>query len=181
AAAAELASLDKPGVAVLIEAFEKEVIASAASKAFATVGPSALDALIVALAHEKPGVRAAAADAVGRIGPEARKAIPHLTRMFQDDDHDARLHAVRALDALGREAVPAVPDLIQVMLDSKQREPARQWAIMTLVNILPDARDAVVKALIQASRDKGNYGVSSLARQQLRKIDPKAAEAAGIR
>ncbi|MEK6236152.1 MAG: HEAT repeat domain-containing protein, partial [Planctomycetales bacterium] len=46
AAAAELASLDKPGVAVLIEAFEKEVIASAASKAFATVGPSALDALI---------------------------------------------------------------------------------------------------------------------------------------
>jgi hypothetical protein len=67
------------------------------------------------------------------------------------------------------------------MLDSSQREPARQWAILTLCNTLPDTHDEVVKGLIKAGHDKGNYGVSSLAKLQLRKIDRKAAEAAGLR
>ena len=75
----------------------------------------------------------------------------------------------------------AVPDLVELMLDSKQREPARQWAIMTLINVHPVAHDVVVKGLIKASQDKGNYGVSSLARLQVRKIDRDAAEAAGVR
>ena len=38
-----------------------------------------------------------------------------------------------------------------------------------------------VKALIEASSEETNYGVRQLARQQLRKIDLEAAEAAGIK
>lgn len=181
AAATALASLGKEGIDVLIKAFEEESIAQTAAAAFAEVGPDGVVRLIETLAHEQPGVRAAAADAIGRIGPAASEAVPHLVRLFKDNDHNVRYRAVLALDAFGQEASPAVPGLIELMLDSKQREPARQWAIMTLCNTLPGAHDEVVNGLIKASQDKGNYGVSSLAKSQLRKIDPEAAKAAGLR
>jgi HEAT repeat protein len=180
-AATALASLGEKGISILINAFEEEPIASTASTAFAKVGADGVAPLIDTLAHEQPDVRAAAADAIGHIGPAAHKAIPHLVRLFKDSDHNVRYRAVLALDAFGQKAAPAVPDLIEVMLDSSQREPARQWAILTLCNTLPDTHDEVVKGLIKAGHDKGNYGVSSLAKLQLRKIDRKAAEAAGLR
>ncbi|MBP85570.1 MAG: hypothetical protein CMJ64_02460 [Planctomycetaceae bacterium] len=180
-AATALAALGKEGTVVLIEAFEEQPIAGTAASACASVAPDGVAPLIDALTHEQPGVRAAAADALGHIGPAANEAVPHLVRLFKDSDHNVRYRAVLALDAFGQKAAPAVPDLIEVMLDSSQREAARQWAMMTLVNTLPDTHDTVVKGLIKASQDKGNYGVSSLAKSQVRKIDPKAAEAAGIR
>ena len=46
---------------------------------------------------------------------------------------------------------------------------------------LPETHEAAVKALIEASKEETNYGVRQLARQQLLKIDRKAAEAAGIK
>lgn len=180
-AADALASVGLKGIGVLITAFEKPAIAETAAAAFATAGPAAVAPLVDALKHEQPGVRAAAADALGHIGPAASKSIPALVRAMQDDDRDIRYRAVRALDRFGVKASPAVPDLVALMLDSSQREPARQWAIMALVNTHPVAAEAVVKGLIKASQDKGNYGVSQLARTQVRRIDPKAAEAAGIR
>jgi HEAT repeat protein len=180
-AATALASLGMQGINVLIIAFEDQAIASTAAAAFASVGPDGVAPLIDALAHKQPGVRSAAVDALGCIGPEASESVPHLVSLFQDDDHDVRYRAIRALDRFGETVAPAVPDLVELMLDSKQREPARQWAIMTLINVHPVAHDVVVKGLIKASQDKGNYGVSSLARLQVRKIDRDAAEAAGVR
>jgi HEAT repeat protein len=181
AAATALAHLGQEGIAALIEAFEERSIADTAAAAFVNIGPDGVAPLVTALGHEEPGVRSAAANALGHIGPAANKAVPDLVQLFKDDARDVRYCAVRALDALGQAASPAVPDLIELMLDSSQREPARQWAIMTLGNTLPDTHEEVVKALIKASQDKGNYGVSSLARQQVRKIDLEAAEAAGVR
>jgi len=181
AAATALASLGKEGVDLLIKAFEEPSIADTAAAAFAEAGPDGVAPLIDALTHKQPGVRAAAADAFRHLGPGADEAVPHLVRLFKDDDHNVRYRAVRALDAFGKMASPAAADLIDLVLDSTQREPARQWAIMTLVNTLPATHDEVVQGLIKASQDKGNYGVSSLAKQQLRKIDPEAAEAAGLR
>jgi HEAT repeat protein len=180
-AAMALASLGTQGIDILITAFEDPAIAGTAAAAFVRVGHDGVAPLIDALAHEQPGVRGAATDALGSIGPEANESVPHLVSLFRDDDHDVRYRAVRALDRFGETVAPAVPDLIKLMLDSKQREPARQWAIMTLVNVHSVAHDAVVQGLIKASQDKGNYGVSSLARQQVRKIDRDAAEAAGVR
>jgi HEAT repeat protein len=138
--------------------------------------------LIEALAHEQPDVRAAVANALGYIGPAAAgKSLPDLVKLLKDDDHDVRYCAVRALDMFNQNAAPAIPDLIELMHDSSQRELARQWAIMALVDMHPAAHDAIVKGLIKASQNKENCGVSSLARQQVRKIDLKAAEAAGVR
>ena len=180
-AATAIASLGTEGIVVLVQSFEEQSIAGTAAAALASVDRDGVALLIEALSQEQPGVRATAADALGHIGPDASEAVPHLVRLLKDNDHNVRYRAVLALDAFGQKAAPAVPDLIEVILDSSQREPARQSAIMTLGNTLPDTHDQVIKALIKASQDKGNYGVSSLARQQVRKIDPKAAEAAGLR
>lgn len=101
--------------------------------------------------------------------------------MLADNDRNIRYHAVRALHTLGHQAKPAVSSLIEVISNARESEPTRQWAIKTLIVTLPETHDVVVEALIAASKDKGNYGVSQLARQQVRIIDLEAAEAANVK
>ena len=113
--------------------------------------------------------------------PAANAAAPHLIRMLADTDRTVRYHVVRALHTFGKKAKPAIPALIKVIGNNRESEPTRQWAIKTLIVTLPETRRVVVKALIAASKDKKNYGVSQLARQQVRRIDLKAAEAAGVK
>lgn len=180
-AAAALATLGEDGFALLISAFEEPAIAEIAAAAFAEVGAEAVPPLIDALQHKQPGVRGAAANALGHIGPAASKSIPALVRAMKDEDHDIRYRAVRVLDRFGAKAAPAVPDLVTLLLDTGQREPARQWAIMALVNTHPAEPKAVVEGLIQASKDQSNYGVRQLAGTQVKKLDPEAAKKAGIR
>lgn len=180
-AAAALASLGEDGFAVLVSAFEEPAIAETAAAAFAGVGAQAVPPLVEALQHEQPGVRGAAAHALGHIGPAASKSIPALVRAMEDQDHDIRYRAVRALDRFGVKAAPAVPDLVSLLLDTSQREPARQWAIMALVNAHAVEPKAVVEGLIKASQDQSNYGVRQLAGTQVKKLDPEAAKKAGIR
>jgi len=177
-AAAALASLGTEGFAVLISAFEEPAIAETAAAAFAGVGDEAVPLLVEAL---QLGVRGEAANALGYIGAAASKSIPALVRAMKDQDHDIRYRAVRALDRFGVKAAPAVPDLVKLLLDTSQREPARQWAIMALVNTHPAEPKAVVDGLIKASQDQSNYGVRQLAGTQVKKLDPEAAKKAGIR
>ena len=180
-AAMALASLGDAGIAVLIEAFETPALVPTAVDAFSTVGPAGVKPLVKTFKHEQPTVRAAAADALSQIGPAASSAVDDLVRLFDDEDHDVRYAGVRALDALGEQAASAVPDLVAVILDPSQREPARQWAIMAIVNTAKVRHEEVVAALIKASQDASNFGVRSLASQQVRKLDPEAAKAAGVR
>jgi HEAT repeat protein len=181
AAAISLASLSDDGVAVLVGAFEQPTIARMAASAFAKTGPTAVPALVDAMSHQRPGVRTTAADALGHIGPTAAEAATHLIQLLKDQDRNVRYSAVRALHEFGQKAKPAVSALTEVILDSKELEPTRQWAIKTLIVTLPETHDEVVKALIEACKEETNYGVRSLAERQLRKIDLKAAEAAGIK
>lgn len=180
-AAASLATLGADGFAVLISAFEVLPVAETAAAAFAGVGDEAVPLLVEALQHEQLGVRGAAANALGHIGPAASKSVPALVRAMQDQDHDIRYRAVRALDRFGVKAAPAIPDLVKLLHDSSQRKPARQWAIMALVNTHPVEPKAVVEGLIKASQDQSNYGVRQLAGTQVKKLDPEAAKKAGIR
>lgn len=181
AAAKGLVLSGKEGVAVLIAAFEDQRIARTSAEAFAHAGPVAVPALIKELAHKDPEVRAKAADAIGQIGPAASAALKHLVKLLGDSDRTVRFRAVLALHTFGKKATPAIPALIKVINNNKGLEPTRHWAIKTLIITLPETRDVVVKALIFAAKDKANYGVSQLARQQIRRIDLKAAEAAGVK
>ena len=181
AAAKSLAALGDKGYAVLVGAFEQKQLSRTAASAFAEAGTPAVSVLVNVLSHKRPDVRATAADALGHIGPSATDATPDLIHLLKDQDRDVRYHAVRALHEFGQKAKPAIPALTAVILNSKEQEPARQWAIKALLVTLPETHEAVVKALIEASDEKINYGVRQLARQHLRKIDPEAAKAAGIK
>jgi HEAT repeat protein len=180
-AAKFLAELGEEGFAVLIEAFEQPPIARTAASAFSKAGSPAVSSLVEVLSHKQPEIRATAADALGHIGPRASDALPALIRLLTDPDRAVRYHAVRALHEFGSKAKPAVPALTEVVLDPKENESARKWAIKTLLMTRPETHAAVVKALVDASDEKTNYGVRQLAREKLREIDPEAAKAAGIR
>lgn len=180
-AAVSLVSLGDDGVAVLVRAFEQPTIARIAASAFSKADSTVVPALVEVFTHQRPQVRTAAADALGHIGPTASDAATHLIHLLKDQDRNVRYSAVRALHEFGQKAKPAVSALTEVILDSKELEPTRQWAIKTLIVTLPATHDAVVKALIEACKEETNYGVRSLAERQLRMIDLKAAEAAGIK
>ncbi|MCH9653227.1 MAG: HEAT repeat domain-containing protein [Planctomycetes bacterium] len=181
AAATALASLGKEGVPVLVAAFEEPQVASIAARAIANVGSDAVPELIKLLTHEKTEVRMIATDALGYIGPEAGSAVSHLIPLLKESDRDLRYHTVRTLHRFGKKAKSAIPALTKVIIDSKESEATRQWSLKTLIVTLPETHDEVVKALIAASKEKLNYGVSSLAKQLVREIDLKAAEASGIK
>ena len=175
AASLALATLGDDGVAILVGAFEQPTIARLAARALAEAGSTAVPALIEVLAHQRPEVRNAAADALGHIGPTASNAVTHLIHLLKDDDRNVRYSAVRALHEFGHNASPAVSALTEVILDSRELEPTRQWAIKTLIVTLPETHAEVVKTLIEACKEETNYGVRSLAERQLRKIDLEAA------
>jgi HEAT repeat protein len=118
--------------------------------------------------------------ALGRVSPPARQALPALVQALQDPDRDVRRAAGQALERIGPDAEQAVPALIKVMLGG-DAEPVRQAAIKALVRADPQARPAVVAALLEAIKDNSNFGVRTLAGWALRQIDPAAAEKAGVR
>ena len=180
-AAESLAKLDKAGAAVLIEAFAISEISSLAAIAFAHADGNATEALLATLTDERPEVRAAGAEAIEHFAEKAGDVVAPLTKLLEDDDRDVRYRAVRALHELGERSAPAVPTLRSVVLNPREQEPTRQWAIKTLSVTLPKTHDAVVAALIEASKEEQNYGVRQLARQYVLKIDAEAAKAAGIK
>jgi HEAT repeat protein len=180
-AAVALLSLGNDGTTVLVRAFEQPAIARISASAFSKADSTAVPALVEVFTHQRPEVRTAAADALGHIGPTASDAATHLIHLLKDQDRNVRYSAVRALHEFGQKAKPAVSALTEVILDSKELEPTRQWAIKTLIVTLPETHAEVVKALTEACKEETNYGVRSLAERQLRKIDLKAAEAAGIK
>ena len=179
-AASDLGSLGSAGVAALIEGFVAEHSRELAIGGFASADKAAVTALVKVLQDKQPPLRVAAARALEQLGPAARQAAPDLTRLLQDDDRNVRYHAVRALHELGPGAKEAVPALTKVILNAREQEPTRQWSIKALLVTLPETHDAVVKALIEATKEDQNYGVRQLARQKLKQIDAEAARAAGI-
>ncbi len=181
AATKSLAALGEDGFTVLTEAFADSRIATLAATAFASAGSEATATLVRESKDDRPAVRAVAAEAMARLGPKAAGATSDLVRLLKDQDRNVRYQAVRALHELGPAAKPALPALGEVILDSREAEPTRQWAIKSLIVTLPKTHDQVVALLIKSSEEKVNYGVRQLARQQLRQIDPAAADSAGVK
>lgn len=181
-AATALGSLGPAAIAPLIAAFSAEAVSQSASAAVGRIGVTAVPQLVKALADDRAAVRATAADALAAIGPPAHRAVKGLIAAFKDRDRTVRHRAVLAVDAFGPSAAEAVPALIVVVNNPRDREETRQAALKALVRTgEPKSRSAVVEALIHASQNRRNFGISSLARQLVRKLDPTAAAKAGIK
>ncbi|MBX9723841.1 MAG: hypothetical protein K2X81_20710, partial [Candidatus Obscuribacterales bacterium] len=97
------------------------------------------------------------ANALGAIG---KKALPRLLAALRAPSISANYAAVRALRKLGKDAAPAIPELIVIANDKKRSgaSPAlrggnlRNAAMRTLVEIAPDDK-AVLASLNKIAAD----------------------------
>ena len=176
-AASRLGSLGSNATPILIAVFGDgdQDVSRAAAAALGEVGPEAVPLLQQAMQDESPVVRAKVADALAAIGPDAHEALPDLIAALEDADRTVRHRAVTALGELGSAAEAAVPALIAVMQNPRDLEPTRQLALKVLARTGPDSRETVIAALRESTEDD-NYGISSLAKQTLKKIAPDASE-----
>lgn len=180
-AAAVVLKHGKRGCELLINYFSNDKLSDVAVQPFRSADPDAVPLLINALKNQEPLVRASAANSLEIMGPSASASVPALIDRLADEDKNVRYRVVRSLHEMGVHAKTAITGLKQIILNPRELEPTRQWALKTLIVTLPETHKEVVNALIEASNEKQNYGVSSLAKQLLKKIDPDAAKAAGIK
>jgi HEAT repeat protein len=148
-----------------------------AIEALGQMGPEAHAAvpdLLKALKHRDREMRDAAAVALGRMGVATEDVIGGLSAALKDRNSVVRAKAAIALVRLGKRAL-AVP----VMADVIERRPSvvRHLAD-TLIDLGPDAKPAV-PALLKALGDD-DRGVYLAAARVLRRIDPQAADRAGV-
>jgi HEAT repeat protein len=80
------------------------------------------------------------------------KPVSHWLEELKQPDPKARKKAVGALGAIGKADPAAIPALIGVVKDDKHAL-VRDQAVLALLNIGPDARDAI-PALTAAESDK---------------------------
>jgi HEAT repeat protein len=121
------------------------------------------------LKHESAQIRAAAIAALGAIGNAANAAEPDLVSALKDVDRDVRHAAVRSIRTIELESDSVVRGLIDVMQDARDQESTGQLAVKSLAK-LASQHAAAVDALRESTKDR-NYGVSSLAKQFLKRID----------
>lgn len=143
-----------------------------AAGALGELGPDAVEAvpeLTKAVADTDPDVRREAVEALGNIGPAAKAAAPALVKALDDLQGTVTLHAAAALGRLG---AAAVPDLITLMQNPKQRH----WSIMILADIGPEA-SAAVPALLAVVKSDAEFEVRREAMLALSVIGPGAAAA----
>jgi HEAT repeat protein len=132
-----------------------------AEDCLAACGGSAVPELIRALVHPQAQVRARAADALRCIGANAKRAVPALTRLLEDDgtahfsvgcmgsDRTAGECSLAALGAIGPDAEAAVPEIQRLLKREAAREedPERTEMLHLVVDALggigPSARAAV--------------------------------------
>lgn len=180
AAVGQLGRAAEPALDSLISALADLAIRPTVALALGKVGKPAVPALAAKLKDGDAGVRASAAAALGHVGSDARDATPTLVEALQDRDREVRRAAGQALEAIGPDTDKAVPALIAV-LRSNDAEPVRQAAIKALVRASPEAKPAIVAAFLATIKENNNYGVRMLAEWGLKKIDPAAADKAGVR
>jgi hypothetical protein len=157
-------------------------VRNAAAHAVLQVGPqpaSEIAGLIASLKDDLDVVRFNAAIALGDLGPEAREAVPALTHAhLRDPDAAVRVEAAVALWKIDRKAASVVAVLIKALEDPN--EMICWMAADCLGQMGAEAREAV-PALQQALRRDFRIGlIRTGVGLALQRIDPQAAEAAGV-
>jgi len=165
----------KDAVDALIEALEDEdeYVRAAAGRALGEIGPQAeraIPALMKMMKDHVMIVRMAAAVGLGGIGPKANEAIPLLAEALesQDEDHNVKYRAAKALGDIGPEAVPALTKAVKNNQYFVRRISARALGNTGVA--------AAVWPLIEALQDN-DRNVRSISAQMLGEIGSNAKEA----
>lgn len=140
----------------------------------------AVPAVVVLLAKDPLAeVRGKAADTLGAIKPGAKEATDGLKAALQDSDVHVRIKAAQALGKVKGHAGEAVPVLCNVLKDAASKATQREDAARALGKLGTEA-SAAVPELEKALKDKSE-SVRDAAGEALKKIDPAAAEKAGVK
>jgi HEAT repeat protein len=110
---------------------------------------------------------------------EAKEVLPVLLEGMNDQDEFVKKMSMNAFGPMGRHAVPAVPALIAEAANRESQ--TREVAIHVLGELGPAAKEAV-PVLLEAYREEWGDAYSHyFTGQALKRIDPNAAAAAGVR
>ena len=123
----------------------------------------AVPVLLEALQDQEADVRSVACDALCEFSSQAGKAVPILIKQVKTRDNVSG--ALKLLRAIGPEASPAVPALIELLKDSKAD------SLLAIVEILDELKSGINEATpillnrLQKSKDKSDRTVlAALAR-----------------
>jgi HEAT repeat protein len=113
------------------------------------------------------------------IRPDPNEVAPALVQSLQDPDATVRRQASVALSAMGAKAKGWSKELVELLKSPNADE--RQLAAFVLGNVGgPGPAANVVQALIQAAKRDPSEFVRKSAAEAVKKLDPQAAEKAGI-
>lgn len=126
------------------EIANQQLIRLNASLALARIGRPAVPALIEALKDKREGVAPLAGAALGWVLPPPKEAVPALRSALKNDRAHAAVYA-HALGHLGSTALPAVPELTELLTDAANRP----VAAVALVRIDAHQADKVVPLLVK--------------------------------
>ncbi|MCC6420184.1 MAG: HEAT repeat domain-containing protein [Gemmataceae bacterium] len=158
-------------------AYQREQACVALSE-FGAKAASAVPILIVTLEDKEPKVRAFAAAALGKL-PANKAGAARLEKLLADPDEGVRLNAARAL---WRQADPQqrekLLDLMAAGLGNERPSIRKQAAVV--IGDLGESAKAAVPGLLGVLRDP-DFSVRRAAAAALRRIDPAAADRAGVR
>ncbi|HYV35532.1 MAG TPA: HEAT repeat domain-containing protein, partial [Gemmataceae bacterium] len=109
-----------PAIDALVTALGDEDVAvrRAAGSALLAIGEPALKPLAASLTSFNRVAQLMSLTVLARFGPDALPVVEELTEALKDPDLDVRIHAARALEAVGPRAKAAVPDLVKVSRDT---------------------------------------------------------------
>lgn len=193
-AAYTLGKMGQSVVSVLIDAMQKETLASIeettakppdnlhgtnptagyAAQALSAIGSQAIPALVEALDAENWWVRAMTADILTKIGQSAGDAVPALIERANDEHWWVRRNAIEALGTIES----CSPDVMALLIDAVRDEDyrVRRNAALTLAK-LGQPVDEAIPPLVEMLDDENRYN-RFYAVNTLRRIDTSAAREA---
>jgi HEAT repeat protein len=115
--------------------------------------------------REDPSVRIAAASALELYGEHARKAVPTLARVINRGDKEYIVAILHAIQGIGTDAAPTLPNVAWVLGDRSQPPSVRIEAAQTLGRFGPLAKDqlSVLRDVMNNEADEDIRNAASIA------------------
>ena len=176
-AAYALGAMGEPAVSALIDKLHdgNGTTQRMAAYGLAAVGAPAVPALCEAMEHDNDEVRHQATYALAQIGSDAKSAVSVLMKHADDSKVEVRRYIPEAFGAIGPNAAPAVPVLIDRLANDEDVQ-VRFESALALAQIGPASSDAI-PVLKESLSDKNRY-VRDNSIHALKRIGTPEAESA---